>query len=126
MSLFPRSHVLPAALVALLVPAFACSSAPSAPSPAATLNIGPTGIEPREVRINTWDIVTFVNNDSRPHAIVSDPVDLHTQCPAINRVGTLQPGERRETGALHLKASCGFHDHTNPSDPAYQGRIVVE
>ena len=116
----------PSRIVLLLLAAAACSSPPSAPSPAATVTVGATGIEPREVRIETWDVVTFVNTDSRPHAIVSDPVDLHTQCPAINRVGTLQPGERRETGALNLKATCGFHDHTNPTDAAYHGRIVIE
>lgn len=113
-------------VIVLLFTITACSSSPSGPSPAATVTVGASGIQPREVRIETWDVVTFINTDSRPHAIVSDPVDLHTQCPAINRVGTLQPGESRETGALNLKANCGFHDHTNPADAAYQGRIVVE
>jgi plastocyanin len=113
-------------VVVLLLTASACSSTPSAPSPAATVTIGASGIAPREVRVETWDSVTFVNTDVRPHSIVSDPVDLHSQCPAINRVGTLQPGERRETGALSLKANCGFHDHISPGDAAYQGRIVVE
>ena len=104
----------------------ACSDAPSAPSPAATISIGPAGVDRQEVRIKAWDFVTFVNNDNRPHAIVSDPVDAHSQCPQINRVGVLQPGERRETGTLELKKSCGFHDHNDPSDRSLQGRIVVE
>ena len=104
----------------------ACSSAPSAPSPAATIRIGPSGVEPREVRIERWNYVTFVNADSRPHAMVSDPVDLHSQCPALNRVGVIPPGESRESGTLSDRATCGFHDHTDPSDAALKGRIIVD
>ena len=113
-------------LTGLLLVAAACSSAPSSPSGAAIVTVGASGIEPREVQIEAWQMVTFVNTDVRPHAMVSDPVDLHTQCPGINRVGTLQPGEQRGTSALNLKATCGFHDHMRPSEPAYQGRIVVQ
>ena len=120
----PRLPRRLAVLFALILAA--CSDAPSAPSPAATLTIGPTGIDRQDVRIKAWDFVTFVNNDVRPHTIVSDPVDAHSQCPQINRVGVLQPGERRETGSLELKRICGFHDHNDPSDRSFQGRIVVE
>ena len=104
----------------------ACSSAPAAPSPAATIRIGPAGVEPREVQIERWNYVTFVNADSRPHAIVSDPVDLHSQCPALNRVGVIAPGESRESGTLSDRATCGFHDHNDPSDAALKGRIIVD
>lgn len=121
------NHRVPRCFAVLFALALAaCSDAPSAPSPAATINIGPTGIDRQEVRIKAWDFVTFVNNDIRPHTIVSDPVDVHSQCPQINRVGILQPGERRETGTLELKRTCGFHDHNDPSDRSFQGRIVVE
>jgi hypothetical protein len=70
--------------------------------------------------------VTFVNNDTRTHTIASDPVDLHTQCPPVNRIGVLQPGESRDTSTLTVAGTCGFHDHGNPSDTAFQGRIIVE
>lgn len=112
------------ALAGVLV--VACSSPPAAPSPAATIRIGPAGVDPREVRIERWNYVTFVNADSRPHAITSDPVDLHTQCPALNRVGIIPPGESRESGTLADKTTCGFHDHNDPSDGALKGRIIVD
>lgn len=41
-----------------------------------------------------------VNNDTQPHNIVSDPVNEHTQCPAINSVGYLPPGATRQTLTL--------------------------
>jgi plastocyanin len=112
------------AFAALL--AVACGSGPAAPSPAATIRIGAAGVEPREVRIEHGNYVTFVNADSRPHAIVSDPVDLHSQCPALNRVGLIPPGESRESGTLSDRATCGFHDHTDASDAALKGRISVD
>jgi plastocyanin len=104
----------------------ACSSAPTAPSPAATIRIGPSGADPREVRIERWNYVTFVNADSRPHTIVSDPVDLHTQCPALQRVGVIPPGESRDSGTLADRTACGFHDHNDPADGALKGRIIVD
>jgi hypothetical protein len=64
--------------------------------------------------------------DNRSHAIASDPVDLHTQCPPLNRVGLLLPGESRDTATLNLAGNCGFHDHNNTSDTTLQGRIIVE
>jgi len=111
-------------LVALTAGA-ACGSSPSSPGDVeGTITIGATGIAPKEVRINAWGTVRFVNADTRPHTIVSDPVDLHTQCPPLNRVGLLQPGESRETGTLNLPGACGFHDHEDQVD-AFRGRIVV-
>ena len=77
-------------------------------------------------RSSAGNYVTFVNADSRPHAIASDPVDLHTQCPALNRVGIIPPGESRESGTLTEKTACGFHDHNDPADTALKGRIVVD
>jgi plastocyanin len=104
-----------------------CGSGPSGPSGNdAVVTIGPNGVAPAEVRIKAWNRVAFVNNDTRPHTIVSDPVDLHTQCPQVNQVGVVNPGERRTTGTLNLTGVCGFHDHANKSDASLMGRIVVE
>jgi plastocyanin len=100
--------------------------APTAPSAFPTIAISAAGMAPREVRIKLWDRVTFVNNDARPHSIVSDPVDVHTQCPHVNRVALLQPGESRDTHQLDFFGDCRFHDHLNQSDNALTGRIVVE
>jgi len=70
--------------------------------------------------------VQFVNNDVRPHEMTSDPITLHTDCPPINDVGTLAPGQSRMTGALTVARTCGFHDHFNENDPAWKGRIIIQ
>jgi plastocyanin len=119
-----RGFALLGALVGFL--GAGCGSGPSAPSAAATITIGPGGVSPRQVHIKAVNYVTFINQDTRPHAIASDPVDLHTQCPAINRVGVLAPGESRETGTLSAAGTCGYHDHNNPTDTSMQGTILVE
>ena len=111
----------------LILALTACGSNPTAPSePAATITIGAAGVFPAEVRIKAWGQVRFVNNDSRPHTMVSDPVDVHSQCPPLNLVGALLPGESRNTGTLNLPGMCGFHDHANKTDGAFRGRIMIE
>jgi hypothetical protein len=70
--------------------------------------------------------VTFVNADTRPHVIVSHPVDLHSQCPVLNRVGIIPPGGSRLSGTLTDTTTCGYHDHNDPSDGSLQGRIIVQ
>jgi plastocyanin len=114
-------------LAVLMLPLIAaCGSSPSAPGdPEAIITITASGISPKEVRIKAWNSVRFVNDDTRAHTIVSDPIDLHTQCPPLNRIGTLQPGQSRDTGTLNLTGACGFHDHDDQVE-AFRGRIVVE
>ena len=67
----------------------------------------------------------FVNNDSRRHDMASDHHPDHQECPAINSVGVLQPGQSRETGNMNEIRTCGFHDHDNPTTTSLQGRIVI-
>jgi hypothetical protein len=100
-------------------------SSPSPPAPA-TVVITAAGVTPSEVRVERFGRVTFVNNDTRAHAISSDPITLHTDCPAINDVGILDPGQSRMTGTLSTPRACGFHEHIRETDPAFTGRFVVE
>jgi hypothetical protein len=114
------------ALLAGGLVALSCGASPSSPSSATTIVIGSAGLSASEVRIKAWSQVRFTNNDTRPHSIVSDPIDLHSDCPPVNQVGLLNPGESRNTGTLNLTKVCRFHDHPNHSDQALRGRIVVQ
>lgn len=69
--------------------------------------------------------VLFVNSDSRPHNMNSDPHPEHTDCPELNQVGFLTPGQSRETGNLVTARTCGFHDHDNPALTTLQGTITI-
>ena len=70
--------------------------------------------------------VTFVNSDSRPHEIRSDPHPNHTDCPEINLVGLIQPGNNRQTGNLPTARTCGFHDHGDPDNSSPRGTITIQ
>jgi hypothetical protein len=107
-------------VVAAIVPGASCNS-PLSPSSVATFTITAAGVTPKEVRIKAFNHVSFTNNDDRPHQIMSDPINEHTQCPAINEVGYLPPGSTRDTRTLSLTLVCGFHDHLNLLDDAFKG-----
>lgn len=121
----------PAAL--LLVLTAACSggsSTPTTPTPGGssgtTITITSSGVSPRAVTVSAGSRVTFVNNDSRPHEMNSDPHPDHTDCPAINEVGFLTPGQSRQTGNLNTPRTCRYHDHNRDSDTSLQGSITIQ
>ena len=95
------------------------ASSPTAPSPApayrwplnVTVTLTSDGPHPPSVIINVGGRVTFVNRDTRSHEIVSDPYLRHEDCPPINRVGFLAPGQERESAIFEIVRDCGFHDH---------------
>jgi hypothetical protein len=82
-------------------------------------------MNPKEVRIDVRQQVRFVNQDTRAHQPQSNPHLVHTDCPALNAVGVLQPGDSRMTGAFDVEKVCGFHDHMNPDSPNLGGTIRV-
>jgi hypothetical protein len=82
-------------------------------------------LDQKEVRIDLRQQVRFVNQDTRAHQPQSNPHLVHTDCPAINSVGVLQPGESRMTGTFDVEKACGFHDHMNPDAQNLLGTIRV-
>jgi len=86
---------------------------PASPS-GTTITITSAGVSPTQVNVTQGTRVTFVNNDSRSHNMTSDPHPEHSDCPEINTVGLLPPGQSRETGNLVTIGTCGFHDHAGP------------
>ena len=91
----------------------------------ATVTIGANGImNPTQVTIAVNQSVTFVNSDTRSHDMQSDPHPAHTDCPSMENVGLLQPGQSRTTFGFGNSGTCGYHDHNDPTSAL--GRIVVQ
>ena len=82
-------------------------------------------LDQKEVRVDVRQQVRFVNQDTRAHQPQSNPHLVHTDCPAINAVGVLQPGESRMSGTFDVEKACGFHDHMNPDAQGLLGTIRV-
>lgn len=108
------------------------SSTPTTPSPPTggggttpTVTIDASGASPRTLTVELGSRVLFVNRDARNHDMTSDPHPDHTDCPDLNQVGLLRPGESRLTGNLVTVRTCGFHDHNLPSNASLRGTITI-
>jgi hypothetical protein len=127
------------AALGLGVMAMACGGSPTGPdngggggggsggvSDSATITITSAGVvDVSSVSIRQGGRVTFVNNHSRPHDMSSDPHPEHTDCPPLDQVGFLTPGQSRTSGNFNTVRTCGFHDHNEPSTTGLQGRITI-
>ena len=91
----------------------------------ATITIGSGGVTPSSVSITVGQSVTFVNNSGSTHEMDSDPHPAHTDCPVINRVGTIGNGETKLTDAFTTARTCGFHDHTQDTNNSLKGTITI-
>jgi plastocyanin len=117
--------------VSLPIVLAACGGSPTDPNSGGagsvtTISILPSGVSTTQMNVTPGTRVTFVNNDTRSHNMTSDPHPEHNECDEINAVGFLQPGQRRETGNLVRVRTCGFHDHDDPTNTRFQGRIVIQ
>lgn len=97
-----------------------------APTSGATITIGSNGaVSPVQVTISVGQSVTFVNSDGKSHTMNSDPHPSHTDCPAINAVGTLVAGQTKASDALTTARTCGYHDHNDAANANLKGTIVI-
>jgi plastocyanin len=112
-----------------------CGSSPSSPSngssggtPTSTTTITLTaaGASPSAISVTQGTRVIFINNDNRQHEMTSNPHPEHTDCVELNQIGFLSPGQQRETGNLNTVRTCGYHDHNDPNNTRFQGRIVIQ
>jgi plastocyanin len=128
-----RSLAARASFVAVGVGLAACGGgggSTPAPSPTPTnpyvITIASSGVAaPRDLTVPPGARILFVNNDGRRHDMTSDDHPDHLECPALNQVGLLTPGQSRESGNLVVVRTCGFHDHEDPNNNNLKGQIIV-
>jgi plastocyanin len=90
-----------------------------------TITITSAGVSPKDITVAVGSRVTFVNNDSQPHDMDSNPHPEHTDCPALN-VGFIAAGAQGITLNLTTARTCGFHDHNQPSNTNLQGTVRIQ
>jgi plastocyanin len=126
------ASTIAAALVALACGSCSKSNPAPAPTPTpepgsgATITITASGTSPRNLTVQRGTQVTFVNNDTRPHQMNSDPHPTHGDCPELDQVGFLSAGQSRQSGNLNVARSCGYHDHLNPTTASLSGTITIQ
>jgi plastocyanin len=119
-------------LVAGLTATCGGGSSPSSPSTGGgssntlVFSVTSAGVSPRTMIVPNGSRVVFLNSDSRPHNMTSDPHPTHEDCPELNQIGFLNPGQQRESGNLVVSRVCGFHDHDNPGSLTLQGSITIQ
>jgi plastocyanin len=96
-------------------------SAPSEP----TVRVTARGFEPPAVVVAVGGRVRFENSDDRPHSIRSNPIDTHADCPSINEVGLLSPGQAKVTGRLPEPRTCNYHDELSETSQLLTGSITI-
>ena len=132
-----RNLVAGSTVAVALAAAAACggssSDNPSAPTGGCTPSSSPNTIViqnnqvcPSTITVARGSQVTMINNDSRVHEMDSDPHPEHTQCPELNQIDFLNPGQSRASGNLNTARTCGYHDHTNPQTTSLQGKITIQ
>lgn len=121
-----------AAMAALMIACGGGSTSPSGsgstptPAPGLTITITSAGVSPKTLTVALGSQVTFVNNDTQVHDMLSDPHPEHTDCPELNSVGFMSPGQSKQSGNLNTPRTCGYHDHELFSDPKWQGKIIIQ
>jgi hypothetical protein len=124
-------------LMGTLAMAAACgsdsSSGTTAPSsgctPSAnanTLVIQNNIICPQTITVSRGSQLTILNSDSRNHEMDSDPHPEHTDCPELNQIGFLSPGQSRISGNLNTARKCGMHDHSSPDTASLKATITIQ
>jgi hypothetical protein len=103
-------------------PTLTCSNLPNA----TTLLYVNNTICPQSMTVARGTRVTVINNDSRAHEFNSDPHPEHTDCPELNQVGHVEPGQQRDSGNLNTARRCGFHDHLNDQSANLRGAITIQ
>jgi hypothetical protein len=106
------------------------SGTPTTPSGTSTgsvvaLTLTANGVSDAAPRIFSGDRVRFMNHDTRTHQILTTPHLIHTDCPALNSIGILAPGQSGTSEPLTSVRGCGFHDHLNPDDNSFRGQVLV-
>ena len=92
----------------------------------ATLVIQNNTICPSTLTVARGTQITILNSDSRTHTMNSDPHPEHTDCPEINQIGFLNPGQSHQSGNLNVARKCGLHDHDAPGVAALQATITIQ
>lgn len=91
----------------------------------ATINLSASGVDNPTPSISLGERLRITNNDSQVRQMLSTPHGTHDDCPGLNSIGALAPGQSGTSQPLMTARGCGFHDHNNPDDNRFRGQVLV-
>ncbi len=100
---------------------------PSNPSPTSpnvksvTVTIEAGKFNPASITINVGDSVVWLNKDSSPHHVASDPHPTHTGLPGLESPD--MAGNQTYSFTFTKAGTFGYHDHLNPT---IKGTVIVK
>ena len=123
-----------AAAALALAAAFSCGgSSSTGPSGTCTPSTNPNtlvvmnnAVCPSAITVARGGQLTVINSDSTSHDMTSDPHPEHTDCPELNAIGFLNPGQTHSSNNLNTARRCGMHDHINPNSTALRATITIQ
>jgi plastocyanin len=110
--------------------ASACgSAAPSSPTTAAhtfpqTIMIMEARPVPEEVTIKVGERVSFMNHDRTSYTVAGGREPARRDCPEIDVVGLLNPGDTRTSEPFTAAKTCDFHVGRDQT-ALLAGRIII-
>lgn len=91
--------------------------------PAATITYTAPGVDQHTVTIKKGQTVRFLNHDSISHHLAVDPHPVHTDYPGLEAV--IPPGDSFSF-TFERTGSFGYHDHNDPRNSKFIGKIIVQ
>ena len=88
----------------------------------ASVSITKEGFVPATIQIKKGSQVTWTNNDTSPHQVVTDPHPSHTNLKSLNS-DSLSQGESF-TFTFEKTGTFGYHDEMNPLK--IKGSVIVK
>ena len=89
------------------------------------VDIAPAGVNPQVLHLDSPATVTFTNTDGIDHRLEAAPELAYGDCPEMNGLGTLQPGQSRSVTLTEHGFICAYHDAARPNDMPFQGIVVL-
>jgi plastocyanin len=97
-------------------------AAPSSSSQNVMVEYSSKGFTPQSITIKEGQTVTWVNKDTDPLQVASNPHPTHTDYPPLNAVGLIQPGQSKSF-TFPAAGHYGYHNHLEPSNT---GEVIVQ
>ncbi len=88
---------------------------------AVSVSLTAKGFSPATISVKKGTVITFTNQDTKPHQVASDPHPIHTALPGF--VSTALSKGASYSFVFEKTGTYTYHDHLNPLK--FNGTVMV-